>query len=155
MTFITTHLVNNKEQAEMRKAFENMDKNFDGKLSKDELVKGFKEMDIENYEEEADKIFKKADFDDNGSIEFSEWCTASMDKRQMLSKERLKAAFAMFDVNGNGMISFDEVRQLLDHSGQTESKNDLYKSMIEEMDIDGDGEISFPEFEKMMKLLIA
>ena len=73
----------------------------------------------------------------------------------MLSKERLKAAFAMFDVNGNGMISFDEVRQLLDHSGQTESKNDLYKSMIEEMDIDGDGEISFPEFEKMMKLLIA
>ena len=61
----------------------------------------------------------------------------------------------MFDINGNGLISFEEVRQLLDHSGQTESKNDLYKEMISEMDIDGDGEISFAEFEKMMKLLIA
>ena len=139
----------------MRKAFEKMDLNFDGKLSKEELIRGFKEMDFENPEEEAENIFKNADFDDNGSIEFSEWCTASMDKRKMLSKERMKAAFNMFDINGNGKISFDELRQLLDHGGLTTTKNDMYKSMIEEMDIDGDGEISFPEFEKMMMLLIA
>ena len=49
MTFITTHLVNNKEQAEMRKAFENMDKNFDGRLTKDEVIQGFKELDVDNY----------------------------------------------------------------------------------------------------------
>lgn len=104
----------------MRKAFESMDKNFDGRLTKDEIIKGFKEMHVENYEEEAEKIFMKADLDDNGSIEFSEWCTASMDKRKMLSKERMRAAFNAFDKNGNGMISFDEVRQLLDHGGQTE-----------------------------------
>ena len=92
------------------------------------------------------------DFDDSGTIEFTEWCTASMDKRKMLSKEKLKAAFDLFDENGNGSISFAEVKKLLDSKGS--SNNELYMEMIQEMDIDGDGEISFPEFEKMMELLI-
>jgi calcium-dependent protein kinase len=46
-------------------------------------------MDVDNPEEEAENILKNVDFDNNGSIEFTEWCTATMDKRKMLSKERL------------------------------------------------------------------
>ena len=130
-----------------------MDKNHDGKLTREELLDGFKKMDMENPEQEADNIIKTVDFDNNGSIEFSEWCTATMDKRKMLSKERLKAAFNAFDTNGNGQISFDEVRQLLSHGG-VGSNDEQFRKMIEEMDIDGDGEISFNEFEEMMKLLI-
>lgn len=132
--------------------FEKLDLNFDGKLTKEEVIAGFKAMDVENYEEEAEKVFRMADFDDNGTIEFTEWCTASMDKRKMLSKEKLRQAFDIFDENGNGSISFVEVKKLLDQKGT--SSNDLYIEMIQEMDIDGDGEISFPEFEKMMELLI-
>ena len=152
MTFISTQLINTNEQKEMRSMFEKMDVNFDGKLTKEEVVAGFKAMDVDNYEEEAEKIFRMCDFDDSGTIEFTEWCTASMDKRKMLSKEKLKAAFDLFDENGNGSISFAEVKKLLDAKGS--SNNELYLEMIQEMDIDGDGEISFPEFEKMMELLI-
>ena len=152
MTFISTQLINTNEQKEMRSMFEKMDVNFDGKLTKEEVVAGFKAMDVDNYEEEAEKIFRMCDFDDSGTIEFTEWCTASMDKRKMLSKEKLKAAFDLFDENGNGSISFAEVKKLLDAKGS--SNNELYMEMIQEMDIDGDGEISFPEFEKMMELLI-
>lgn len=94
-----------------------MDKNFDGKLTKEEIISGFREMDVENPEQEADKILLNVDFDDNGSIEFTEWCTATMDKRKMLSKERLKAAFNIFDANGDGHISFEEVKQLLGRGG--------------------------------------
>ena len=35
----------------------------------------------------------------------------------MLSQERLRAAFNIFDENGNGMISIDEVKKLLGHGG--------------------------------------
>ena len=87
-----------------------MDQNFDGKLTKEELIEGFRKMDVDNPEQEAENILRNVDFDNNGSIEFTEWCTATMDKRKMLSKERLKAAFEIFDTNGNGSISFDEVR---------------------------------------------
>lgn len=90
MTFISTQLINNNEQKEMRQMFEKMDVNFDGKLTKEEVVEGFKVMEVENYEEEAEKIFRMCDFDDSGTIEFTEWCTASMDKRKMLSKEKLR-----------------------------------------------------------------
>lgn len=128
-----------------------MDKDFDGKLSREEIVQGFREMEQEDPEGEADKIMANIDFDDNGSIEFTEWCTATMDKRKLLSKERLKAAFSIFDQNGNGSISFEEVKALIGHG---EINDEAFKEMISEMDIDGDGEISFQEFEKMMGLLI-
>ena len=69
----------------MRRTFEQIDKNFDGKLTRDELLEGLKELDYENYEEEVERIMSIVDFDDNGSIEFTEWCTATMNKRTMLS----------------------------------------------------------------------
>ena len=130
--------------------FEKIDVNCDGRLTKQEVIDGFKEMGIEYADEEAEEIFKLADFDANGTLEFSEWCTATMDKRKMLTKQRLKAAFDMFDENGNGTIDYLEVKKLLDHSGT--SKGDYFKELIKEMDIDGDGEISFEEFEKMMEV---
>jgi calcium-dependent protein kinase len=83
-------MTNNTELADMRQMFEKIDVNFDGKLTKQEVIDGFREMGIDNYLEEAEQIFKRADFDDNGTIEFSEWCTATMDKRKMLTKQRLK-----------------------------------------------------------------
>ena len=50
-----------------------------------------------NPEQEAERIFEMGDLDKNGTIEFSEWVTATMDQRAMLNHERLKAAFDMFD----------------------------------------------------------
>jgi calcium-dependent protein kinase len=152
MTLISTQMINNAEMTEMRAMFDKLDVNFDGKLTKEEVLEGFKAMEMENYEQEAENIFKNADFDDNGTLEFTEWCTATMDKRKMLSQKRLKQAFDMFDENGNGSISYLEVKKLLDHNGTT--NGDYFKELIKEMDIDGDGEIQFPEFEKMMESLI-
>ena len=55
------------------------------------------------------------DSDKNGSIDYSEFISATIDKRRLLSKERLKAAFAIFDRDNNGYISAQEVRAVLDH----------------------------------------
>ena len=60
---------------------------------------------------------KNADFDNNGCIEFTEWSSATMDKRNMLSKDRLRQAFNIFDTNGNGSIDFSEVKELLGRGG--------------------------------------
>lgn len=72
---------------------------------------------MDDPEKEADYIMKNVDFDENGYIEFSEFVTASMDKRKMLSQDRLKAAFKIFDINGDGSISMEEVKSLLGHGG--------------------------------------
>ena len=48
-------------------------------------------------EDEVDRIMKIADSDGSGEIEYSEWVVATTDKRKLLSKERLKTAFQLFD----------------------------------------------------------
>ena len=142
MTFISTQLINSEEQADMRKMFSEMDINNDGKLTKEELITGFRAMDVDDPEAEAEQIMKTCDFDNSGSIEFTEWCTASMDKRTMLSKDRLRAAFEIFDKDGSGHITFDEIRDLMGYGG-VEGNNQEFKDMVAEMDLDGDGQISF------------
>ena len=46
---------------------------------------------------EVERIMKNCDIDRNGHIDYSEFINATIDKRKLLSKERLKAAFQLFD----------------------------------------------------------
>lgn len=43
-------------------------------------------MGYDHPENEADRIFEIADLNQNGSLEFSEWCAATMDKQQTLTR---------------------------------------------------------------------
>jgi calcium-dependent protein kinase len=98
LTFLTTHLINKEEMNQLQMAFQALDKNNDGKLSKQELLDGFIEtMGQTAAEIEAERIMKTVDIDKNGCIDYSEFISATIDKRKLLSKERLKAAFALFD----------------------------------------------------------
>lgn len=68
-----------------------MDKNSDGKLSREELIEGYnKIMGDLAAEEEVDKIMKIADADGSGEIDYSEFVVATMDKRKLLSNEKLE-----------------------------------------------------------------
>lgn len=42
---------------------------------------------------EVERIMQAADLDKNGHIDYSEFINATIDKRKLLSKERLKTAF--------------------------------------------------------------
>lgn len=46
---------------------------------------------------EVERIMNAADLDKNGHIDYSEFIAATTDKRKLLSKERLKTAFQLFD----------------------------------------------------------
>ena len=46
---------------------------------------------------EVERIMAAADLDKNGHIDYSEFINATIDKRKLLSKERLKTAFQLFD----------------------------------------------------------
>lgn len=64
-------------------------------------------------EEEVDRIMKIADTDGSGEIDYSEWIVATIDKRKLLSHERLETAFNLFDKDSSGTISADEVKEVL------------------------------------------
>ena len=59
----------------------------------------------------------------------------------------------MFDEDGNGKISSDELKSVLG-GHHTKHGEKFWQEMIAEVDENGDGEIDFEEFKKMMSLLL-
>jgi calcium-dependent protein kinase len=54
-------------------------------------------------------MFDKVDTDCSGEIDYSEFVVASMSSQNILSDNKLQAAFKMFDKDGGGTISIDEL----------------------------------------------
>ena len=90
-----------EEQDRLYKSFKALDKNSDGKISREELIEGYKKiykhMSEEDIIKEADRLFKIADQDGNGEIDYSEWQVATINKYDVLSEEKLRNAFNVFD----------------------------------------------------------
>ena len=59
-------------------------------------------------------------------------------------------AFKLFDADGKGKISFNNLKAVAKELGETMSDADL-QGMMDEADTDGDGSISEDEFLKVMK----
>jgi len=77
-------MANKEEINELHKVFRALDKNNDGKLSKDELVDGYRRLFGDMAEEEVSKILARVDADGSGEIDYSEWLVATIDKNNLL-----------------------------------------------------------------------
>jgi len=141
------------EQERLYKSFKALDKNSDGKISREELIEGYKKIYTHMAEEdiiaEADRLFKVADADGNGEIDYSEWQVATINKYDVLQEEKLKNAFRLFDKDNSGSISANEIKDVLG-VGKKFGNEKVWLDIIKEVDINGDGEISYEEFKVMM-----
>lgn len=63
--------------------------------------------------------------------------------------EEVREAFNLFDTDGSGEISVDELKAAMKALNVTVSRDEL-KRMVAEADADGSGEIDFEEFLQMM-----
>ena len=68
-----------------KKVFETMDKDHNGHIDREELAAGLTKMGVKNVDQEVEKIFMMADNDGSGTIEFTEWVTATIDKKLLLT----------------------------------------------------------------------
>ena len=148
-TYITTQYISASDTKQLREVFRAMDKNGDGKLSKEELLEEYTRiMGEEDALEEVERIMKEVDSDYNGFIDYSEFLKGSIDSNKILSVENLKLAFQMFDQDGNGKISAAELRKATSGNGLYDKQ--LWNEIISEVDLNGDGEIDMHEFEKII-----
>ena len=56
----------------------------------------------------------------------------------------------MFDIDGDGFITEEELRITMDNLGEPMSREEV-KAMIAEADLDGDGKINLIEFKMLME----
>ncbi|KAL2920977.1 Calmodulin-like protein 5 [Bienertia sinuspersici] len=143
---------------ELRQVFDMFDQNGDGRITMSELRDSLINMGI--FIPDSDLLEMIANIDVNGDgcvdgTEFQALYDVIMERNGVddeSDEEDMKDAFSVFDKNGDGFISVDELRSVLGSLGLNQGKNlEDCKLMIMKVDVDGDGMVSFKEFKKMMK----
>ena len=63
--------------------------------------------------------------------------------------ENIAESFKVFDRDGDGLITEDELQVTMNNLGEPMNEVEV-KAMIDEADLDGDGKINFKEFQLLM-----
>lgn len=137
--------------AELREIFRSFDKNSDGSLTQLELGSLLRSLGLTPSPEQLDALTQRADTNNNGLIEFSEF--VALVAPELLPgpdncpypEDQLRRIFKMFDRDGNGFITAAELAHSMARLGHALTAEEL-TGMMKEADMDGDGQISFKEF---------
>lgn len=135
---------------DLEHVFRKFDVNGDGKISSSELGSIMGSLGQPATDEELNEMIREVDADGDGYInldEFIELNTKDIDPNEVL--ENLKDAFSVFDLDGNGSITAEELHNVMASLGEECSLVEC-KKMIDGVDNDGDGMINFEEFKVMM-----
>ncbi|GFQ06396.1 calmodulin-like protein 3 [Phtheirospermum japonicum] len=141
------------DPAELKRVFQMFDRNGDGRITKQELNDSLENMGIFIPDKELSAMIDKIDINGDGCVDIGEFETLYqniMDERDV--EEDMREAFNVFDQNGDGFITVDELKSVLASLGlkQGRAAEDC-KKMIMRVDADGDGMVDFSEFKQMMR----
>merc|ERR1712136_214326 len=139
---------------QLRDVFQSLDVNQDGCLTIQEMRDGLARSNISDVPADLQQIMEHIDSDGSGEIEYNEFLAACLDRRLYMKEDVCWSAFRVFDRNGDGKISKEELRQVLHDSSVQEVAGTAAASievLMNDVDRNGDGEIDFQEFFAMMK----
>jgi len=137
INFIASRL-NDKILDKYKSSFQKIDIKCNGMLDIDEMRKAIGNRGV------VEDIFNSIDIEHSGFIEYTKFVAANIDKNIYLNERRLKDAFKIFDLNHNGKININNVKDIL-------KVNDNDKEISCLFDKYGIGdEMNFEQFERMM-----
>lgn len=117
--YIVKQFATKEDKEELLKTFQSLDKNGDGVLSKKELLDGYRKIMAEDDAlMQVENIMKQVDKNQSGIIDYSEFVAATINKRKLLSQEKLEAAFRVIDKDNSGSISIEELKEMFNDSAQ-------------------------------------
>jgi calcium-dependent protein kinase len=136
----------------LRETFTALDANGDGLLTATELKEGLDKAGLlKEIPQDLEEILKHIDSDGSGIIDYTEFLAATLEKKQYQQEDVCWAAFRVFDKNGDGKISKQELEAVLNSDEVKDAAAQSMAELIKAVDTDGDGEIDFQEFMAMMR----
>ena len=94
-------------------------------------------------------MFLAIDVNGSGTIEYSEFLLACIPEKVLLTNENMAVVFKVFDDDGSGQISKEEIKRVF--STKTIISDKVAQEIMEQIDTDGDGQLNFDEFAFLMK----
>lgn len=111
-TYILSHIIPYEELKTLKLAFQQLDYNAHGKISKNEVVHVLESsLEADDAAETAEVIFFNGDSDKNGYLEYSEFLRAAIEQKDLLCDANIEKAFLMIDSEGNGQASYEEFKE--------------------------------------------
>ena len=149
LTYVATRL-KEKEIKELKEIFSELDINKDGTLSFDEIKKSLVKMYSEKKIDinEIKTLFKGIDTNKSRRIEYTEFISAAIEKKEFLKEEKLLDIFKLLDKDKSGKISKKDIKSVLNNEEIDEKELNLF---ISKFDLNGDGEIDYDEFISNMR----
>ncbi|XP_057490919.1 probable calcium-binding protein CML44 [Actinidia eriantha] len=144
---------------DLHRIFEKIDQNGDGFVSLDELKRLLERIGIQTSPDELELLVGKSSLDLLDFVCFYDTIMkANLGDQRELGKEvgndmesDLTQAFKVYDLNGDGVISCEELQSVLSQLGMwNQHKGWNCKSMIDLYDTNSDGVLDFEEFKKMV-----
>ncbi|KAL4334449.1 hypothetical protein GQ457_07G011840 [Hibiscus cannabinus] len=141
--------LDDQQITQLREIFRSFDHNNDGSLTQLELSSLLWSLGLKPSSDQVEALIQKADTNNNGLVEFSEFVSLVapelLSEKSTYSEQQLRQLFKMFDRDGNGYITAEELAHSMAKLGHVLTAEEL-TGMIKEADTDGDGMISFEEF---------
>merc|ERR1711892_438045 len=146
----TNCIMTNTNKTELEEAFQLLDTNGDGMVSRRELKKLIVKFGGEISREEVNNLVKQADQDGDGKINFSEFSKLWLNIKKMSDVEEeqeIKEEFLRYDTDNNGFITKEEMLSVIcGFSHLSGDKMLEAEKCVDDIDVDKDGKVSYPEF---------
>jgi calcium-dependent protein kinase len=144
--------------AGIQRAFARMDKDGDGRVSPEELEAGFRAAGTHISRADLMALVNAVDANGNGVIDYTEFLAATLEQEAHLQEDICRKSFQVFDLDGNGTISSEELRLLLAVRRGVRRNipccgsvgTDVAGQLMREADKNRDGSIDFEEFKAIL-----
>jgi len=138
--------------ANLKNVFMALDENGDGCLTNTEMKEGLHRIGLKEIPPDLQQIMEEVDSDGSGVIDYTEFLAATLDKRAYIQEDVVWSAFRVFDRNGDGVISKQELQEVLGSGDVADVVGvENIAEMMSDVDTNGDGNIDFQEFLAMMR----
>ncbi|KAG7458569.1 hypothetical protein MATL_G00221840 [Megalops atlanticus] len=142
-------------QCKLRVAFREFDYDQDGYLNYKDLAECMRTMGYMPTEMELIEIIQHIKMRLGGRMDFEDFCDLMgprmlAETAHMLGVRELKCAFKQFDYDGDGQITFEDMKEAVKSLLGEKLKKDEVEELLRDIDRNGDGSVDFDEFVMML-----
>ena len=146
LSFIISKKLYNESDTKLRKIFQAMDVDHDGKIECEELFLKYRKFFPGTNQQQWERIKKFiqiADINNNGIIEYSEFLTVMTIMKGDFDEKILRNIFNYYDKDNTGYIEAIDIKEIFEDTDITDKQ---IHEMLDAVDQNGDRRISFEEF---------